>query len=148
MDAYSKQLKPFAVARHLDAPKLTLVDLATSNCLPNGTATDPCKPARTFSVKKLPVVFWVFTHSDISLKDASFDVMLQLKDLASDKVLAQVTSSATLTYTDQQDVIYYPTQLPADLAALNPGRYKMYCAVLTADGVNFAEKTVIVTVAI
>lgn len=138
---------PVAVKQRTAAPTplLTITDLAVSNCIPDGTPHDTCAPSRTLSVKKLPVTFWAFTHSDASLKGQNFDIAVQIKDL-SDKVLAEVDTSSTLTYTDQQDVFYYPTQVPAPVAALQPGRYKMYCLALTADGVNMAEKTIIITV--
>jgi hypothetical protein len=141
-----RTIPPVEGTRKKDTPPaLTVTGLAVSNCVPSGKPDDPCKPLRTFSVKKLPVTFWVFTHSDGSIKGESFDMAVQFKDL-SDKVLAEVDSSSTLTFPDQQDVFYYPTQIPADLGALQPGRYKMYCLALTADGVNMAEKTIIVTV--
>jgi hypothetical protein len=125
----------------VNRPLLSLTDLAVSNCVPEIARKDPCTPSEKFSVKELPIVFWISTHSDESLQGQDFDISIQIRD-RSDKPLAKLTGSSTIVLRDQQDFIKKTTEIPPDLGSIQPGYYKMHGLVSTTQGAHRSKKTI------
>jgi hypothetical protein len=93
-------------------------------------------------LNKHPFGFEIDTHADPSLKDNGITIVVEIRDIKSDKSLFEDSWTASVGFSEQASRVIYQVT-PPEIANLTPGPYKFYIAVVTLDG-TFADSTSVI----